>query len=156
MLPSAPYDTDIALWATEQARLLHEQRFDEIDLGRVAGEIASIPARQREALQDRLAALLCRLLLWKYLPGARLPAWRADAADERSGITRLLAGSPSLAASLAQAFAAAYRVGRLRAAAETGIDVDLLPLAPPFTLAQARDEAFIPLEPDREAFAREA
>lgn len=154
MLPSAPHDTDIALWATAQARLLQEKRFDEIDLHRVAGEIEDIAARQRDTLQERLDVLVCRLLLWKYLPGARLPAWRADAMEKRREIARLLTGSPSLAGSLADLFGVAYRSGRLRAAAETGIDVDLLPPTAPFTLAQARDETFMPVEPDIELVAR--
>ena len=150
----APYDEDIALWAADQARLLHERRFGEVDLHRVASEIESIVAHQHGSVRDRLVSLVSRLLMWKYLPGARLPSWRSDMAGERRAIARLLEGSPSLGGSVAEAFVEIYGLGRSRAAAETGIDVGLLPQAPPFSFAEALDDGFLPLEPDLEAFQR--
>ena len=48
---------------------------------------------------------------------------------------------------LAEVFVEVYGPGRARAAAKTGIDVGLLPDLPPFTLTEARDEGFLPLEP---------
>ena len=150
MPDATPHDSDLALWAAEQARLLREERVDEVDLRHVAREIEQIGAHQREALRDRLATLLARLVMWKYFPGARLPSWRSDIAAERRAIARLIAGSPSLEGSLSDAFVAAYRAGRLRAAAETGFDADLLPEAPPFSLVDTRNDAFLPIELDLE------
>ena len=148
------HDSDLALWAAEQARLLREERVDQVDLRHVAREIERIGSLQHEALRDRLAMLVTRLVMWKSFPGARLPAWRADIAEARVAIARLLEGSPSLADALADTFVAAYRAGRLRAAAETGFDADLLPEAPPFSLADALDDEFLPIERDLEVFQR--
>ena len=153
-LPIATYEQDAVLWSALQARLLRERRLDELDVQHLIDEVEGFGERQAEALRGRMAALLARLLMWKYLPGARLPSWHADISGERRGIAGLLQRSPSLGSRLADIFSEAYGTGRSRAAAETGIDVALLPASPPFTLEQARDDGYLPLEPDREAFSR--
>lgn len=143
---------DLTLWAAEQAVLLRQGRVGEIDVRRLADEIADLGLRQERSLRDHLEALACRLVMWKFLPGARLPSWRDDVDERRGAIAALLASSPSLADRLDALFVEAYRLGQRRAAAETGIDVGLLPETPPFTLEEARDEGFLPLEPGIEFY----
>lgn len=140
-------DRDLSAWAAEQARLLREGASDQVDVSGLAEEIERLGARQGELLRRCLTLLVSRLLMWKYLPGARLPFWEADIGEQRREVGGLIDGSPSLAGELADIFVAVYGPGRARVAAETGIDVDLLPDVPPFTLAEARDEGFLPLEP---------
>ena len=145
------YEVDVVRWAEGQARALGEGRVGELDLANLVAEVEGIAAAQREMLRDRLVALLTRLVMWKYQPGARLPSWRTDIADARRRIAQILRRAPSLAARLDKTFGDGYGAGRSRAAAETGIDPLLFPDAAPFTLAQALDDEFLPREPDLEA-----
>jgi hypothetical protein len=42
------YDTDVYSWSREQAKLLRERRWDELDLEKVAEEIASVGPEEPE------------------------------------------------------------------------------------------------------------
>lgn len=153
--PSAAlYGVDVARWAERQALLLREGSLGDLDLANLVGEIEGVGAAQRQILRDRMVALLTRLVMWKYQPGARLPSWKTDIADERRRIAQVLRRAPSLAVGLDMIFADGYGTGRSRAAAETGIDPQLFPDTAPFTLAQVLDDEFLPREPDLEAYDR--
>lgn len=148
------YKVDVVRWAEQQARSLREGSLGDLDRANLVGEIEGIGAAQREMLRDSMVALLTRFVMWKYQPGARLPSWTTDIAEERRRIAQLLRRAPSLAADLDEIFRDSYGVGRSRAAAETGIDPLLFPETAPFTLAQVVDEEFLPREPDFEAYDR--
>ncbi|HEX4764992.1 MAG TPA: DUF29 domain-containing protein [Lichenihabitans sp.] len=142
------YQEDFFLWAKEQARLLRERRFDELDLDNLIDEVESVGTSERREIRDRMTVLVAHLLKWKCQPGRRTPSWQRTIRDQRAELAELFEDSPSLRSYPEQVCARIYEGARLRASEETGIDFTLFPEAPPFTLEQALDDGFLPKEPD--------
>lgn len=142
------YQEDFFLWTQEQARLLRERRFDELDLDNLVDEVESVGGSERREIEKRLAVLLAHLLKWRTQPGARSTGWRGTIDEQRWRLARIIESSPSLRRYPAEVFPNCYLSARLRASRETGIDFTLFPEAPPFTLEQALDDGFLPKEPD--------
>ncbi len=142
------YEEDVVLWAREQARLLRERRFDELDLDHLVDEVEGVGKSERREIRNRMAVLVAHLLKWKYQPGRRSPSWQTTIRDQRSKLLGVIEDSPSLNSYPAEHFDETYRSGRLKAAAETGIDFTLFPEQPPFTVEQVLDDGFLPKEPD--------
>ncbi len=143
------YREDFFLWTQEQAKLLQERRFDEIDLDHLVDEVKSVGRSERSEIENRLVVLVAHLLKWRLQPGHRSSGWRGTIAEQRRRLARALEASPSLRDYPAEVFRDfAYLSARLEAAKDTGIDFTLFPETPPFTVGQALDEGFLPKEPD--------
>ncbi len=142
------YQEDFFLWSQEQARLLRERKFEELDLDNLIDEVESVGGSERSAVEKRLTVLMAHLLKWRTQPGARSSGWRGTIDEQRWRLARIVKSSPSLRGYPAEVFAECYLSARLRASRETGIDFTLFPEAPPFTLEQALDDGFLPKEPD--------
>ena len=69
------HERDILVWASEQARLLEERRFDELDLANLIEEVNSVGGSDRREIESRLGVLILHLLKWRYQPGRRTPSW---------------------------------------------------------------------------------
>ena len=145
---SAPYEADLYLWTIEQARLLRERRFAELDLPNLIDEVQSVGASEKREIRSRLSVLLAQLLKWKYQPGARPSGWLGTINEQRSRLMLLFEDSPSLRRHPAEVFDTCYLSARLKAAKETGIDFTLFPETAPFTVEQALDDGFLPQAPD--------
>lgn len=145
---NALYDRDFFAWTREQARLLRERRFDDLDLENLIDEVESVGGSEKRELENRLEVLIAHLLKWKYQPGARSSSWSGTINEQRRRLHRVLRDSPSLHRYPQDIFVDAYLSGRLAAARETGIDFTLFPESPPFELGQALDENHWPEEPD--------
>ena len=146
------HDDDFVLWSQEQARLLREGRFGHLDLAHLVEAVEALGHGQRESIEHRMVVLLAQLLKWKYQPGERSANWRAIIGEQRRQIAGSIQKSPSLRGYPAEIFESCYPSGRRRAAEETGIDLMLFPDRPPFELAEALDDGFLPREPDLEAY----
>lgn len=142
------YEADFYAWTQEQARLLRERRFDDLDLENLIDEVESVGTSDKRQIQSRLKVILAHLLKWKYQPGARSSAWRGTIREQRARLAGVVEDSPSLRSHPATVFELAYLSARLLASKETGIDFTLFPEKPPFTLEQALDDDFLPKEPD--------
>jgi hypothetical protein len=142
------YETDFYEWTQEQARLLRERRWDDLDLENLIDEVESVGRSDKHQIQKRLKVVLAHLLKWKYQPGARSSAWRGTLREQRARLAQLVEDSPSLRSHPASVFDLAYLSARLLASKETGIDFTLFPEKPPFTPEQALDDEFLPKEPD--------
>lgn len=138
------HERDILVWASEQARLLEEGRFDELDLANLIEEVNSVGGSDRREIESRLGVLILHLLKWRYQPGRRTPSWEVTIRHQRSRIAKVVDYRPSLKHHAATEFVDAYDGARLRAALETGLDLVLFPAAPPFTVEQALDPDFLP------------
>jgi hypothetical protein len=77
-------------------------------------------------------------------PERRSGSWRNTIANQRDRIARQLARNPGLKAKEAEEFAAAFVLARREAFSETDLDIEVFPQTPPFTLAQAKDGAWLP------------
>lgn len=145
---NALHGADFFEWTRQQARLLREKRFADLDLDNLIDEVEAVGSSEKSEIESRLDVLLAHLVKWKYQPGARSSSWIGTIAEQRRRIGRRLRASPSLQPYPAEVFADSYLAARLLAARETGMDVTLFPEQPPFTIEQALDDGFLPKEPD--------
>ena len=140
------YDLDFYRWCHEQAALVRAGRFAELDLENVAEELETLGRSDKHHILDILEVLVAFLLMWKYLPGARMPGWRGMIRHQRDELAQIVADSPSLVSFPGEVALECYNAGRLRASEETGIDFSLFPDLCPFTAEQVIDPDFLPQE----------
>jgi hypothetical protein len=140
------YERDLFAWTQEQARLLRERRFDELDLDNLIEEVEAVGRSERREIASRLEILLAHLLKWRFQPGLRTPSWQRTIRDQRVEIRRVLDDNPSLRSFPADTLKLSYGAATLRAADETGIDLSLFPDECPFTIDQTMDPSFLPKE----------
>jgi hypothetical protein len=98
---SHSYDSDLALWAEEQARALRDAACTAsnlpIDWENVAEEIESLGKTQARELASRIETILLHLIKLETSPSAEpRTGWRETIQEQRSEIEQLLADSPSL------------------------------------------------------------
>ncbi|MCJ2073712.1 DUF29 domain-containing protein [Methylobacterium sp. J-030] len=141
------YQTDLCAWAEEQARLLRERRFDELDVPNLIDEVLSVGGSERQQIESRLDVLIGHLLRWMYQPGNRNSHWVGTILKQRKRIARVIQGNPGLKRYPAIVFEECYLAGRLLAAKAIGIDLMLFPEQPPFSLYQVLNLDYRPREP---------
>ena len=145
--PNDLYEADFYAWTQQQAKLLRERRWDDLDLDNLVEEVESVGVSNKREIESRLAILMAHLLKWKYQPGARSSSWSATLTEQRRQIERLLEHSPSLKRYPAKVYLDEYPGARLEAAKATGISFDLFPQDCPFSISDILDVAFFPEEP---------
>ncbi len=60
------YQQDFYTWTQEQAALLKQGRFNEVDLKHLVEEIEDMGKSEKRALESYIESLLMHLLKWKY------------------------------------------------------------------------------------------
>lgn len=144
-LPTPPlYESDYYTWALEQAALLRERRFGELDLENLAEEVEDLGRRQADELESRYETLLLHLLKWEFQPERRSNSWLATIRRERGKTAEHLDDHPGLKPRRQELFGKAYKGARAGAAVETNLLVEHFPAENPYTLDQAVDEDFWP------------
>lgn len=138
------YETDFFEWTREQARLLRERRWGDLDLENLIDEVESVGSSEKREIRNRLTKLISHLLKWKYQPGRRGSSWRATIRDQRTQLAEIVEDSPSLRNYVHQKALEQYPSGRIEAAEETGIAFGLLPDECPFSADQILDPEFLP------------
>jgi hypothetical protein len=144
------YEIDFYVWTQEQARLLRERRWADLDLDNLVDEVSSVGSSEKREIRNRLTKLLAHLLKWKYQPGHRGPSWRRTIRDQRRELADIVESSPSLAEYVKQQVSQRYLGATLDAASETGIAIGLFPEECPFTAEQVLDFDFHPEDPSIE------
>lgn len=145
---SSLYDTDFYEWTQQQARLLRDGRWRELDLDNLVDEVESVGRSSRHEIGSRLAVVLEHLLKWEHQPAKRKYGWRASLREQRAAIELVIGDSPSLQREPARALARAYRLARVRAAADTGLREADFPAECPYTVEQALDWRYLPGPPE--------
>jgi hypothetical protein len=100
-------------------------------------------ARRRSANAfdgDRVAEELLKRISQ---PGKRTKSWSTKIIVQRQALAKYLGRNPGVKAVQAE-FIDAYPTARLEASTQTGLDRAVLPEALPFTMAQSKDEAWLP------------
>ena len=138
------HNHDFYTWTHQQAELLREGRFNELDTEHLIEELASMGARERRELGNRLAVLLAHLLKWQCQPERQGNSWRRTVKIQRIEINDLLADNPGLKNELAELFAKAYQKARVLAADETRFDEAAFPVESPFALQEVLDLKYLP------------
>jgi hypothetical protein len=138
------YEADFYAWTQEQARLLRERRFDDLDLENLVDEVESVGRNDERQIESRLEVLMAHLLKWKFQPGGRGNGWISTIFEQRNRLIGLVEDSPSLSVFQRQEVFDSYGAARLLAAKETGIAFGLFPEECPFTPEQVLDLDFFP------------
>jgi Domain of unknown function DUF29 len=138
------YETDFYAWTRRQAELARRRCSNELDWDNIAEELEGLSRSEARELFSRFQVLLAHLLKWIVQPERRSRSWRNTIANQRDAIARHLGENPSLKAREAEEFAAAYIAARRDASSETDLELTDFPGMPPFSLEQAKDEAFWP------------
>src|SRR5437588_9177482 len=119
--PNSLYEGDFFTWTQEQARLLRERRFDELDLENLVDEVTSVGSSEKREIRSRLVILIGHLLKWKFQPGGHSPGWTETIFEQRQQLNDIITNSPSLRNYQRDQISRMYRGARLLAAKETGI-----------------------------------
>jgi Domain of unknown function DUF29 len=135
--PNSLYEADFYAWTQEQARLLRERRFDDLDLDNLVDEVESVGSSEKREIKSRLVVLIGHLLKWKFQPGGRGSSWSEQIVD-------MITISPSLRSFQEAQIGARYRAARLLAANQTGIAYGVFPPECPFDSHQVLDLNFFP------------
>ena len=142
-------ETDGYGWAVEQADALRRRSANEIDWDSLAEEIDYLAGSHLRELRNRYAVLLAHLLKWIYQPSFRSRSGENTITEQREAIAIHLEENPTLKSKEAEQFAKAYKLARLKAERETGMDLRTFPNESPFTLEQARAEDWLPGSSER-------
>lgn len=140
------YETDFYAWTQQQAMLLRNQQWSQIDLPNLIEEIESLGRQQRQELRNRLSVLIGHLLKWHYQPQHRSRSWLATLRVQRLDIAELLEDNPSLKPYVETAFRKAYLKGVELAVGETNLPNCTFPTECPYSLAELLDDRFYPGE----------
>lgn len=145
--PSSPlYETDFYAWTQEQAMLLHNQQWSQLDLPNLVEEIESLGKQQRQELRNRLSILIGHLLKWQYQPQHRSRSWLATIRIQRLDINDLLEDSPSLKPYVEEAIDKAYLKGVELAVKETDLPRRTFPSECPYGLEEVMSDRCYPGE----------
>jgi ribosomal protein L29 len=139
----ALYEKDLNLWVEQTVQLLHQRRFDELDVENLIDEIESIGKRDKRELRSRLIVLLTHLLKYQYQPEQRSKSWLNTIREQRRQIALLLTDSPSLKPYLDEVLAECYANSRMDAADETDLPLDTFPVDCPFVLEECLNSDFL-------------
>jgi hypothetical protein len=142
--PNDLYEADFYVWTQEQARLLRERRFDDLDLDNLVDEVASVGSSEKREIRNRLKVLLTHLLKWKFQPRFRGNSWSRTIWEQRQNIADIITSSPSLRAYFEHAMRAAYIGATVAASEETGLAIGIFPEECPFSMAETLDMEFFP------------
>jgi Domain of unknown function DUF29 len=138
------YERDFCLWVEEQARLLKEGRFDQLDIANLVEEVEDLGAGEKKAVESNLVVVLKHLLKYRFQPSRRSRSWLSSIAEHRRRLRNDLKTSPSLRPYARERFEQCYQDSRRQALIETGLEPDTLPVAPPWSLEQTLDPEFLP------------
>lgn len=140
------YETDFYTWTQEQASLLRDRQWSQLDLLNLIEEIESLGKQQRQELRNRLSVLIGHLLKWEYQPQRRSRSWLATIRVQRRDTLGLLKDNPSLKAYLEDAVTEAYENGRDLAMGETDLPEQTFPIECCYSLTEILDNNFYPGE----------
>ena len=138
------YESDFVLWIDKQVGLLHEQKFEQLDLGNIIEELDSMGKSLRGELSSRLRVLLLHLLKCQFQPENKSGSWLGTITEQRSEIASLLEQNPSLRREVAQRAQRSYAAAVHGASMETGLPGSIFPSTSPYSHEQLLDPDFFP------------
>src|SRR3954462_11814246 len=94
---TALYETDLVVWARDQADLARRGSVNSLDLTHIAEELEGMVRAEHRALASQIERLMAHLLKWRSQPDRRRRGCRRSGRDSRTQIERLLTDSRSLA-----------------------------------------------------------
>ena len=138
------YDKDAFMWYNENAKLIREKKFDQIDVLNVAEELESMGRHERKILESFLTQLFMHLLKYLYQTERRSKSWQISIKKQRKHALDHLSESPSLKGQMPEITSRAYENARIDAAEETGMSLEDFPEEMPFTIEEALNNNWMP------------
>jgi hypothetical protein len=138
----AEYERDFYSWSLEQARLVREGRWDDVDRENVAEEIESLGREQFNKLESALRVLLLHMLKWDHQPNRRGRSWALSIEEQRLRLQDVIADNPGLQPRIGEAVERAYRRARLAAIKQTGLADDAFPRKCPYAWEEITTRVF--------------
>lgn len=138
------YEKDFYSWTQEQAELLKNGRFSELDIDNLIEEVESMGRSEKRELESRLTILLLHLLKWKFQEVRRGRSWQLSIDEQRIQFEKTLNENPGLKPALDQIIKDAYKLAVIKAARETKISKAVFPECCPWNLVQLIEEGFYP------------
>ncbi|OKH19779.1 DUF29 domain-containing protein [[Limnothrix rosea] IAM M-220] len=134
------YEDDFHAWTQQQAELLRNQDFSDLDWSNIAEEIESMGRSEKRQLESRLEVLMMHMLKWQYQPNRQSRSWQFTIKEQRLRIEKLLSENPSLRSQLQQYVEKSYPLAVLRAERETGLSD--FPVECPFELEEVLEKSY--------------
>ena len=138
------YEQDFYSWTQEQAELLKNGRFSELDIANLIEEVESMGRGEKRELESRLTCLLLHFLKWKYQEIRRKRRWQLSIDGQRIQFEQILSENPGLKSALDEIIEKAYRLAVIQAALKTKITMAVFPECCPWTLTQLLEDGFYP------------
>lgn len=138
------HDNDFYAWTQEQAYLLRNRQFHQIDVANIAEEIEDMGRSEKRELESRLEILIMHLLKWQFQPHLRSRSWQLTIKEQRIRLEKLLQENPSLNSCLSDSLAKIYQLAIISAERETGLSS--FPEKCPYSLTEIFSSEFLPNE----------
>jgi len=115
------YDEDFYQWTPQQAALLREGKWQDLDYANLAEEIESVGRRDQRELGNWLKVLVMHLLTWRYQPEVREHghSWEDTIWEQRGHIAAILDDSASLRREVPVRLEQQYPTARRKALRDT-------------------------------------
>jgi hypothetical protein len=140
------HDTDLLRWSEEQSSILRSRDFQNLDIDHIIEEIEAVGKSDQHALYSYLVVLLTHFLKKEYQPGMLCKSWVKSIINSSSAIKKILKRNPSYKRFLDEDLQDAYKVARLNAILETGLDQKLFPKLVPYEIDEILNEEEITKE----------
>lgn len=138
------YEHDFYGWTQEQAALLRAGRLTDLDINNLIEEIETMGRSEKRELQNRLMVLLVHLLKWHYQPVRRGRSWSLTIKGQRLNLEDVISDNPGLKPQIPELLNNAYRLAKVEASNQTGLDESMFPETCPWTLEQVRNAGYFP------------
>ncbi|MFM2061790.1 MAG: hypothetical protein RLZZ507_1460 [Cyanobacteriota bacterium] len=136
------HDNDFYAWTQEQAHLLKNQQFHQIDFAHIAEELEDMGRSEKRELESRLEILIMHLLKWQFQPNLRSRNWQLTIKEQRLRLEKLLQENPSLQSFLADSLEKIYQLTTIISERETGLSS--FPETCPYSLTEIFTQEFLP------------
>jgi Domain of unknown function DUF29 len=138
------YDIDLYLWSQENAKLLKQKLFNEIDIEHLIEEIEDMGKSEKRNIFSHLKNLIMHLLKWEYQSDIQSNSWRYSIRNARLDIARLIKESPSLKNTPKNELLDAYSQARELASDETGLNIETFPEECQYTIEDILTNGWFP------------
>ena len=141
------YETDFYQWTKQQAQLIREHRFGELDLENLIEEVEDMGKHEPRSLVSHLKQLLMHLLKWQYQPHRQSRSWQDSIINHREEVKELLNANPSLRPKIQELYENAYDRATCLGHKQTGIPESDFPRQCPWSYAEVMADDFLPPPP---------
>lgn len=138
------YESDFHGWIQQQASLLRQGRFTELDINNLIEEVECMGGSERSTLTSHLMQLLMHLLKWQHQPERRSRSWRDSIINHRYQATITLSENPSMKHYLPEIYEKAYKRAVTLAVKQTGLAKKTFPAQCSWTYEQVIKDDWLP------------